>query len=428
MRKFYLLLIIGNTYAATSSLEATHPVSRILLLGFLIIAALFSLIVHKYRQSSVLSQLVIGALIGILAHFHITFFAEIVNNDWLGLIAQLGSIFLLFEIGLESNFKEIQHAGKYGLQVAIIGAIVPFCLGYFLVAPYIIGDSSHKLALFVGGILAVTSTSISVSIFKELGVIRQLPCQIVLTASVIDDIIGLILLSVIATTVSVNYVDGYLLLLISTKVISFFIIWYIMSKFILPKILIPQLSKLGTGEHTVTLFIVAICLTTSWFAETIGLAEIIGAFFAGLMLKSESFHDHGLLSQPRNKEYNKSLIGLILPLGRILTPIFFIYAGMQVDLVNMFNPKTIITAVLISIVAIISKLACSITLPKRVNRLMVGFGMVPRGEIGIIFAITGLNIGVIDNGLLTTLLLVIVITSIVTPIALNTLIRKQKIT
>jgi Kef-type K+ transport system membrane component KefB len=426
MRKLYLLLLIGNTYAVTTSSEVTQPVSRILLLGLLVIAALFSLIAHKYRQSTVLSQLIIGALIGILAHFHIAFFAEILNNDGLGLIAQLGSIFLLFEIGLESDSREIRHAGKYGLQVAIIGAIIPFCLGYFVVTPYVIGSGSHNLALFVGGILAVTSTSISVSIFKEFGIIRQMACQIVLTASVIDDIIGLVLLSVIAATISLSHVDGHLLLLISTKVTVFFITCYIFAKFILPKILIPQLSKLGTGENTVTLFIVAICFSMSWFAETIGLAGIVGAFFAGLMLKSNNFHNHELLSKPKHKEYNKSLIDLILPLGRILTPIFFIYAGMQVDLVNVFNLKTIIIAVLISIVAIIGKLLCAITLPRRINRLMVGFGMVPRGEIGIIFAITGLNIGVIDNNLFTTLLLVIVLTSIITPIALNTLIRKQE--
>ncbi|MCC2624474.1 MAG: hypothetical protein K0R14_347 [Burkholderiales bacterium] len=425
MRKFCLLLFIGSAYAAPISLEVNQPVNRILLLSFLVIAALFSLIAHKYRQSTVLSQLIIGALIGILAHFHIAFFAEIINNEGLRLIAQLGSIFLLFEIGLESDFREIRHASKYGMQVAFIGAIIPFCLGYFLITPYIIGSESHNLALFIGGILAVTSTSISVSIFKELGVIRQMPCQIVLTASVIDDIIGLILLSVIAATVSISNIDGHLLLLIAAKVISFFIVCYIFAKFILPKMLISQLSKLGTGENTVTLFIVAVCFVMSWFAETIGLAGIVGAFFAGLILKADSFHNNKLLPKPELTEYNKPLIDLILPLGRILTPMFFIYAGMQVDLVNVFKLKTIVIAILISIIAIIGKLLCSITLPKRVNRLIVGFGMVPRGEIGIIFAITGLNIRIIDNDLFTTLLLVIVLTSIVTPIALNNLIRKQ---
>src|SRR5579863_1276683 len=328
MRKLYLLLLIGSTYAVTTTPpDVTQPVNRILLLSSLVVAALFSLIANKYKQSIVLGQIVIGILIGILAHFHIAFFAEIINNDALGLIAQLGSIFLLFEIGLESDFQDISHAGKHGSLVAIIGAIIPFCLGYFIVTPYIIGSDSHQLALFVGGILAVTSTGVSVSVFKELGIIRQKPCQIVLTASIIDDIIGLVLLSIIAATVSIGNLDGHLIGLISIKIASFFIVCYLVAKFVLPKVLIPGLPKLGTGENITTLFIVAVCFTLSSFAETIGLAGVVGAFFAGLMLDSKIFWDKGLLSTKNSKVHNKTLIDLILPIGRILTPIFFIYAG-----------------------------------------------------------------------------------------------------
>src|SRR6185437_3410655 len=373
MRKLYLLLLIGSACATTRPplADVTQPVNRILLLSSLVIAALFSLLAHKYKQSIVLGQIIIGILIGILAHFHIAFFAEIIKNDALGLIAQLGSIFLLFEIGLDSDFQKIKHAGKYGTLVAIMGATVPFCLGYFLITPYIIGSGSHNLGLFVGGILAVTSTSISVSVFKELGIIHQKACHIVLTASVIDDIIGLILLSIIAAAVSVGSIDGQLLGLISAKVVLFFLACYLIAKFILPKVLIPLLPRLGTGEHITTLFIVAVCFIMSWFAETIGLAGVVGAFFAGLMLNSKIFLDHKLLSTSNHKKSNNILIDLVLPLGRILTPIFFIYAGMQVDLVNAFNIKTIFIAALISIFAILGKLSCCITLPIGINRFIV---------------------------------------------------------
>ncbi|MCC2645322.1 MAG: hypothetical protein K0R94_1100 [Burkholderiales bacterium] len=427
MHKFFLfLLFTGSTYAATiNTSDLSPPVSRILLLSLLVVASIFSLIANKYRQSTVLGQLIIGALIGMLAHFHIYVFAEIIKNEGLELIAQLGSIFLLFEIGLESNFKDLKNSGKHGFIVALIGAVIPFCLGYFFVTPYIINSQSHNVALFIGGILAVTSTGISVSVFKELGIIRQKACQIVLTASVIDDIIGLILLSIISATVSTGSLNGQLIGLMLAKVISFFMVCYIIGKYILPKILIPGLPKLGTGENIATLFIVAICFIMSWFAEAIGLAGIIGAFFAGMIFNYKNFLDNGILSAPNHKEHNKVLIDLIIPLGRILTPIFFVYAGMQIDLVNALNIKTILIAISISIIAIIGKILCGVTLPKSINRLIVGFGMVPRGEIGIIFATTGLNIGIIDNNLFAALLLVIVITSIVTPIALNKLAQKQ---
>lgn len=426
MLKLCLLILFASSTYASGIPEVSAPQNRILLLSLLVVASIFSLVASKYRQSTVLGQLVIGTLIGVLAHFHIAVFADLIKNEGLELIAQLGSIFLLFEIGLESDFRDLKNAGKHGVLVALIGAIIPFCLGYFLVTPYIIGSRSHNLALFIGGILAVTSTGVSVSVFKELGIIRQKACQIVLTASVIDDIIGLVLLSVITATVNLGSVDGQFLFAISAKVISFFVICYIIAKYILPKVLIPQLSRLGTGENITTLFIVAVCFMMSWFAETIGLTGIIGAFFAGLILNQKNFLAQGLLPTPNYKEHNQGLINLILPLGRIFTPIFFVYAGMQIDLVNIFNIKTIVIAILISIVAIIGKLSCCITIPKNINRLVVGFGMVPRGEIGIIFAITALNIEMINNNLFTTLLLVIVITSIVTPVALNRLVRKQE--
>lgn len=424
MLKLFFTLFICSSYSYADSTALSTHANHILWLSLLVIAAIFAMIANKYKQSTVLGQLIIGALIGILAHFHIAFFAEIISNKEIGLIAQLGSIFLLFEIGLESDFNEIKNAGKHALQVAIIGVVVPFCLGYFFITPYIIHSNSHNLALFIGGILAVTSTSISVSVFKELGIIRHKACQIVLTASVIDDIIGLILLSIIIATASVGRVDTQLLLVMLGKVISFFAVCYIIAKCVLPKFLIPHLSRLGKGENITTLFIVAVCFTISWFAEAIGLADIIGAFFAGLILNYKNFVDNRIL---KNENYpnqnNQILIDLILPLGRILTPIFFIYAGMQVDLVNAFKLKTILIALIISIFAIVGKASCCITIPRRITPLIVGFGMVPRGEIGIIFAITGLNIGIIDNDLFTTLLLVIVITSIVTPIALNKIVR-----
>ena len=128
------------------------------------------------------------------------------------------------------------------------------------------------------------------------------------------------------------------------------------------------------------------------------------------MLNSKNFIDNRLLTERAyfNHAHNLHLINLIVPFGRILTPIFFIYAGMQVDLVEAFKLHTIIIAILISIIAIIGKSFCGIFLSKGINKLIVGFGMVPRGEIGIIFAITGLNLKIIDNDIFAALLLMVI--------------------
>jgi Kef-type K+ transport system membrane component KefB len=409
-------------------------------------------LMRHIKQQLVLGQLCAGIIIAILAHYKINFFATMVHNDILSFLAELGSIFLLFEIGLESNISEITHAGKHAITVALTGVIVPFILGYFIVTPLILNnliDMQHinpninhfmlnsnnlinhtTLRIFIGGILAVTSTGISISVFKELKLLKSQACQIVLAASIIDDIFGLMLLSIVTSLALSNSISIINLSLTLLYILLFFILGILFGQKLLPKI-INLFAIINNSVDTLVLIMIGYALSMSFIASSIGLASVIGAFLAGLLLEENYFNKY---KYPRylkgqDSEYiwrggscdTKSinpinlLEHLIRPFGKLLTPIFFIYAGMQVDIIAALNFTTLKLTITISIFAICSKIVAGIWLPKNGSRLIVGIGMVPRGEIGLIFAISGLNLNIIGHETFTALLLMIIITSIFTP-------------
>lgn len=387
--------------------------------------AVLAQIVIKMKQPTVLGQILIGCGIGILAHYKISVFPQMIHEHTLAFLAELGSILLLFEIGLESNIKEIAISGKKAAIVAITGVIVPFILGYFILAPMLSQNNTMEFALFTASMLAVTSTGISVSVFKDMGIIKQQEAQIVLGASILDDIAGLILLSIITGMVTVGQVDITHISLTIICVVLFFIFSFLMGKLILPQIIKNFTSKISITNEMLTLTLITFCLFLSWVAQIIGLASIIGAFMAGLLIKQSYFSKYpSTINEPSydiKSPNNNYIIGLITSIGKFLVPIFFIYAGMQVDIISALNIETIKLAALLSIFAIASKCVSGMFLPKGINKWLVGFGMVPRGEIGIIFALSGLKFNLINNTLFTALLLMIVITSVITPIMLTKL-------
>lgn len=385
--------------------------STLLYLGIILLAAICAMLINKLKQPAVLGQILIGSALAVLAHYKISFFPDLIHNETLGFLAELGSIMLLFEIGLESSIDEIKHAGKNAIIVAITGVVVPFTLGYYILAPLTSPTPSVNLSLFMGSMLAVTSTGISVSVFKDMGILRQKAAQIVLAASILDDIAGLILLSIISGLITVGHIDLIQMMLTLLYITLFFSISIIIGKWILPFIIKNLLSKISLNTDMLILSLITICMFFSIVASSIGLATIIGAFIAGLIIDKQAFARY-----PNKHEH---LANHITPIGKFLIPVFFIYAGMQVDIIAAMNIATIKLAAIISIFAVASKSVCGIFLPKQINKWLIGFGMVPRGEIGIIFALTGLKFKLIDNDLFTALLLMVVITSVITPIMLD---------
>lgn len=382
----------------------------ILIIIFLL--AILAKSIKLIKQPIIIAEIILGILLSnISLYINHDLISSVIHSQFLANLAILGSIFLLLEIGLETDFNDLIINKKYAIITAITGVIIPFLCGYFIITPYILKNHTQNLQIFMGSFFAITSTGISISVFKELKILKTQSCQIVLGASIIDDIIGLILLSITISIISLNTYSYTILLLIILKLSLFFISLYIINKFILKNILKPFLHE----RESLLIIIICYTLICSYVAEKIGLAMIIGAFLAGVGI------NHNL-----NKIINHNFyLELITPLKTLFTPLFFIYSGMQINITNLLNYKLILISLVIGFFAICTKLCAGFFLPTKLNRKIIGFGMVPRGEIGLIFATTGLNLGLYSNEIFTILMLVIIYTTIITPIIINQIVKDQ---
>lgn len=441
LSSFLILNVFFLNNASALNSHANLPEKDKLLLGFgiIIFASLLSIATVKIKQPVVLGQIIAGTLIGVLAHFNIGIFPELSKNHILEFLAELGSIFLLFEIGLESNISEIKKSGKNAAIVAFTGAAIPFALGYFVVTPLIHPAHSQSFAIFIGSILAVTSTGISVSVFKSLGIIKENPGQIIVAASVIDDVIGLILLSITIEFIKIGHIDILTTFNTFKDIALFFLISILLGFTVLSRVIRTIVKNVAHRRDLLILTLISYCIFMSYFASMMGLASIIGAFLAGLLVEEDFYKNyHGMylntkilpdinLGMPAiDKGHHNQLVNLVEPIGKILTPIFFIFAGLQVDIIASLNYETIKLTLIITVFAILGKALSGVFLPKNINKWLIGFGMVPRGEIGIIFAITGLELNLINKNMFAAILLMIIITSIITPIAINHIYNSSK--
>lgn len=438
-----LPLIFLSAYA---DLAEHHDQNYLLIvLAVLIGGASISYVIRKIGLPNVVGELGLGMLIAVLAHYNLSWWSDVIHNRTIEMFAELGSIFLLFEIGLESNLRDLVQVGKHGIIVAIIGIILPF-VGGVLVGKFLFGMGNLELELFLGAALAATSTGVSVRVFKDLGILRNPACQIVLAASIIDDILGLIILAVVSGLVISGAVNLLSIGHIFLNVIIFFLVALLLARRCTPWF-IQILLKISNEESMVVTLSVAFCLFWAWFSHAIGLAAVIGAFVSGLILdeimfrntkhpswynklmeiskKSDNQDTQQLINEQIIVGYQRNrLIDLLKPLNYFFVPIFFVYAGMQVDLIAVASWETLFNGVVLTLVAVIGKVLCGALLPKTINRWIVGFGMVPRGEIGLIFALTGQQLGIFNSQSFAAVLLMIVLTSLITPMALQAIAKK----
>ena len=436
LNKFYILTILTLLVPSLCFASAEHSSNDswiLLAVAIIISGAALSWTVKLVGFPAVLGELSLGMALAVLAHYGVWHWQEALHNKTIAWLAELGSILLLFEIGLESKLKDLISVGKHGSIAAILGVVLPFALGIGageLLFPH--GD--FKLNLFLGATLAATSTGISVRVFKDLGILQNPACQIVLTASIIDDILGLIILSivsgiVIAGAVSLATIGGLLL-----SVVLFFVVAIVVASRLNP-ILIRWLLKINNEEAMVMIVLIAFSLIWAWFADAVGLAAIIGSFMAGLMLdvtffgidkKPHWFNSidklvspehaeqyHSLIKKRVNEEQDHYLISLIKPFNYVLVPFFFVYAGMQVDIVEVASWNTLAIGGALSVAAIVGKIFCGTFLPKTINKWIVGVGMIPRGEI--------------NQEAFAGVLIMVVVTSIVTPLILQHIVKKNKL-
>ena len=422
-------IITTGVFAAGEGATGTesHGLDPAVLIGvavMLVIAKLMGELFERLRQPAVLGELFAGIVLGNLVLLGFTRAESLKTNETVAALAELGIIILLFEVGLESDLREMMEVGWSSLLVAVLGVIAPFLLGW-AVSAYLIPDE-HRLAhTFIGATLCATSVGITARVFKDLGKLGTREARIILGAAVIDDVLGLLILAVVAgaikasaTGVSLSMFD---VALIGLKSLMFLVSAIAVGQFLVPRLL-RSAGRLETRGVLLTLAI-SFCLLLAWAAAKVGLAPIVGAFAAGLILDEVHY-------KPSGRRQERDLNDLLQPVSTVLVPIFFVLMGLKVDL-RLFTQVNILgLAAALTIVAIIGKQVCALGVVERgVNRLAVGLGMIPRGEVGLIFAgigatlmlpsTSGENVPVISSGIFGAVVIMVFITTLITPITLK---------
>ena len=366
----------------------------------LVFAKIFGEVAERIGQPPVLGELVAGVVLAatIFKWMHV----QASENLPLLLLAELGVILLLFEVGLESDLEEFLRVGPSAFMVAMVGLAGPFAVGYF---GSLLFHLSHVVAVFIGATLTATSVGITARTLSDLGRLRTSEAKIILGAAVIDDVLGLIILAVVTGLVMTGNISPWQIGQTTALAIAFLVGAILIGVPITPHLL-RVVKKLRTrGILTIGAFL--FCLVLSYLAHELKLATIVGAFAAGLVLARTEDLAH---IQERMK-----------PIADILLPIFFVMVGVRVDLnvLNPLNPQTKGTLAFMGMliaVAVIMKLFAGLGVVQRgVNRIIVGIGMIPRGEVGLIFATTGLARKIITPGEYAVIIAVVVITTFITP-------------
>ena len=338
---------------------------------------------------------------------------NVLMGTGLWMFSSLGVILLLFMVGLESSVAEMVRVGPRAMIVAIIGIVVPFGLGYF-VSKWILPELSTPAHLFLAATLCATSVGITARVFKDLKALHIPEAKIILGAAVIDDVLGLIILAVVAGVVTTGEVSAFDIARITGMSVLFLGVIMVFGE----RITRTAARVIGVldRDNNKLLFPLALAFALSWLANQIELATIVGAFAAGLVLSERHFDD-----EPGKTTMEE----LVAPLERIFAPVFFVLMGMQVNLATFFDGNTALIALALTVVAIIGKIVSGIPVGGGVGRLAIGIGMIPRGEVGLIFASIGRGLGVVDDAVFSALVAMVMVTTLITPPALKWALARQ---
>lgn len=370
------------------------------------------LLTRKIKMPQVVGALLAGlifgpAVLGILK-----------ETNFISQVAELGVIVLMFSAGLETDIQELKKSGKASFVIALIGVIVPliggFAAAWFFNKPGMIeSDASASIFLqnmFIGVILTATSVSITVETLKELGKLKTNSGNAILGAAIIDDILGIIALTIITSMADKSVNIGIILL----KIVGFFV-FAAVAGFLFYKGFKKWSSMAAKGLHRHAIIAFVFCLLMSYIAETVfGVADITGAFIAGL-----------IISNTQRTQFIASKFDTISYL--LLSPIFFASIGLKVELPAM-SSAIIWFAVVLTVVAVLTKvigcgLGAKVCGYKNYQCVRIGVGMISRGEVALIVASKGAAVGLMGADFLGPVVIVVVITTIITPILLKIVFR-----
>ena len=376
--------------------------------AILVSARIAAEIATRFGAPSVIGELTAGIVLGP------SVLGWIEPTEVIRLMAEIGIILLLFEVGLETDLGRLAKAGRKSVTVAIGGFIVPFVLGY-ATARYVF-DAENIVAMFIGGTLTATSIGITVRILRDVGRQSSREGQIVLGAAVIDDLLGVLLLAVLyelSRTGELGLANiGKLALFIGI----FFFVAPIAAKLV--SYIVGHYHQATQVPGLITTSIVSLVLLFAWFAHAIGAPEIIGGFAAGLALSRRFFLPFGA-ALARDQAFAGEVERDMKPIIQLFTPVFFVTVGLQLDLREVEWTSSFIWyfSFAVGFVAIIGKIAGGYLMRGEhwLMRSAVGMAMVPRGEVGLIFAELGRAAGIFDAAMYAAVVLVIAYTTLFSP-------------
>jgi Kef-type K+ transport system membrane component KefB len=390
-----------------------------MLAAMLIAAKLLGELAERIGQPAVLGELIAGLLLGGSLLGVVP--SEGPAADVVHVFAELGVVLLLFEIGLETDLREMFRVGGASLSVASVGVVLPFVFGftYWAYLPHAASNAATDLttaAIFVGATLTATSVGITARVLSDLDQMSSPEARIIIGAAVIDDVLGLMILTVVSGLAAGTSLAPLGVVRIFAVAVGFLVVAVLVGRFAAPRLF--DLVVRMRVRYVLLVFAIAFALALSAFAALAGSALIIGAFAAGLILSGTNQFD--------------TIEREVRPVASIFAPIFFVSVGASVNL-SLLDPtregaaSILGVAAVLTALAIAGKLAAGWAAPWfKFRRLVVGVGMVPRGEVGLIFADIGRRSGVLNDAVFGAILLMIMATTFIAPPGLKVLFGSPK--
>jgi Kef-type K+ transport system membrane component KefB len=384
---------------------------------------------ERMGQPSVLGELLAGIALGNLLPlvFWRSEVAFVRTEPTILVLAQIGILVLLFDVGLETDLRALLRVGWSALFVAVVGIVVPFALGYGA-ARWLMPESPALAHVFVGAALTATSIGITARVLKDLGVTQRREAQIILGAALIDDILGLVILAVVTGAVAAAATGGPGVSFVAVGGILVRAVLFLGITAVIGIRFLPPLMRAVSGwagPEVLLAINLSLCFILAYVAEVIGLADIVGAFAAGIMLDP---YGQGV----RVGEGARTLADFIHPVAAVFTPLFFVLMGVEVDVGSLMSPRVLLLGVGLVLAALIGKLASGLAISARHgNRLAVGIGMVPRGEVGLIFAGIGAGLSldgqpILSPAVFSAIVLMVLVTTLVAPPGLRWAFRSRE--